>query len=340
MRVTREDVAAHAGVSPATVSYVLNRTRHFSEDTVKRVMDSVAELGYRPDMIARSMVTQETHQLAIVMDSLVNPYYGEIALGFEDAAVKKGYFINICSGQNNLDSYFSSFVSRRIDGLLILALPDKYHPNNLYHLVDQGIKIVSGGMDDIDLKRMSMLDVNYGEGMRLALDHLFALGHREILYLSSLTGHEQHDTRSWMFLDYMQKQGIDGARQIVVSDRPYASSIEDGYRITERLLKSGRRPTALICTNDLMAIGATQALKAAGLRVPEDMSVVGFDNIVYGARWSPSITSVTHDKRLFGKKAFDLLYNNIHSDITGFYRADVSLYLGASTAPPPSDRLV
>lgn len=99
MRITREDVAREAGVSASTVSYVLNNSRQLSENTVRRVHEAVERLGYKPDMIARSMVKSSTHQLAVALDSILNPYYSEIVLGFENAAIKNGYFVNVCSGQ-------------------------------------------------------------------------------------------------------------------------------------------------------------------------------------------------------------------------------------------------
>lgn len=335
MRVTREDVAREAGVSNATVSYVLNGTRHFSDATVQRVHAAVKKLGYKPDMIARSMVKSETHQLGIVFDNILNPYYGEIVLGFENEAVKNGYFINICSGQNNLDGYFDTFISRRIDGLLILALPDKFHIEKLYDLADAGIKIVSGGIDNIDLKRISLLDGNYGEGMLLAYNHLYDLGHRKIIYLSALQGIEQSDSRERVFLKELEKHGVSNPRQNVVKlDLLYKSGINDGYQIAKKLLMSGKEFTAVICTNDLMAIGAIKAFHEAGLSVPKDISVVGFDNLIYSQCWSPSITSVSHNTQDFGKKACEMLLNNIRSGITGFYKATVSLYIGQSTAPP------
>jgi len=334
MRVTRNDVAKMAGVSAATVSYVLNNSRKFSDETVKRVMDAVQKLGYKPDNIARSMAKNNTHQLAVVIDSILNPYYGEIVLGFENTAIKNGYFVNICSGSNNLDSYFDNFISRRIDGILVLALPDKYHSSKLYDLVDAGIKIVSGGIEDIDLKRISLLDNNYGQGMILALEHLYSLGHRDIAYLSSLTGYEKSDARYKSFIDWMKEHEVNyPEKNVFTSHSPYNVHIQGGLHLAQKMMNSGKKFTAVVCTNDLIAIGAIKAFTSAGLKVPEDISVVGFDNVMYGEYWTPSITSVTYDKQAFGQKACEVLLNNIRSDVTGFYRANVSMYIGDSTAP-------
>lgn len=340
MRVTREDVAREASVSTATVSYVLNNTHHLSEETRSRVMKAVEKLGYKPDMIAKSMATNKTHQLAIVMDSLLNPYYGEIAIGFENAAVQEGYFINICSGQNNLDAYFDSFIGRRLDGILLLALPDKFHIENLYRLINSGVKIIMSDIDDIDVSRVSMLDNNYYEGMKLAFEHLYNLGHREIVYLDVMQaqpGYQKVNYREKSFFECRKKYLADSNKDNIVSfSQAGLNHIEKGFNAAQRLIASGRTFTAVICTNDLVAIGAINAFTDAGISVPRDVSVVGFDNIVYGKSWEPAITSVYHDKVEFGKKAFDILNNNINNNITGFYKADVMLYKGASTAPPPA----
>lgn len=333
IRITREDVAKKAGVSPATVSYILNNSRKFSDRTVTRVMNAVSELNYKPDMIAKSMVTRRTHQIAVVMDNLLNTYYGEIALAFEKAAMEEGYFVNICSGSINLDAYFEFFITHRIDGAMILALPDKYHINNLYNLVDSGTKIIIGGIDDIDLKRVSLIDNNYGEGMLLAMEHLYSLGHRQIFYLSSLPGGEQYDFRYTNFLKFQKERlNNNGENYVVTLGKSYYNGIDSGVSLMQKLLKMQRPFTAVVCSNDLLAMGAIKALYSAGLRVPQDISVVGFDNIMYGSCWLPPITSVTHDKADFGRKAFNILNESIQSNITGFYKADVKLAAGKSTA--------
>ena len=334
MRVTRKDVAREANVSTSTVSYVLNGSREFSEETQKKVLDAVKKLNYKPDMIAKSMVSNQTHQMAIVMDSLLNAYYGEIALGFENAAIKEGYFTNICTGMSNLDAYFDSFSSRRIDGALVLAAPEKFQTENLYKLVDSGTKIITGGINDIDIKKVSLIDNNYGEGMRLACEHLYNLGHRKIFYLSALPGGEQYDSRYSVFLDfqkdYLNNNGLD---YFVTLGTSYYNGIEDGTKLMKKLLATHKDFTAIICTNDLLAIGAMQALNQVGLKVPQDVSVVGFDNIIYSRFWSPSITSVTHNKYEFGEKAFKILCENIKSNTTSFFKADVELFIGNSTGP-------
>ena len=123
MPVTRKDVAKLAGVSTATVSYVLNNTCKVTEETRERVLSAIKELDYKPNMIAKSMSTNKSLQLGIVLDNLANPFFGDIVKGFEIAASEKMYFVNICTGFHNLDNYFDNFIARRLDGIFVAAIP-------------------------------------------------------------------------------------------------------------------------------------------------------------------------------------------------------------------------
>lgn len=335
MRVTREDVARRAGVSAATVSYILNHSRKFSDETVKRVMDAVEELQYKPDMIARGMLTNKTKQLSLVMDTLANPYQCMIASGFEAAAIENGYFTNICAFQNHLDNYLENFSSRHIDGAFILTIPNSYNIEKLDRLVDSGTKVIASGVEEVNFQRMSLIDNNYGEGMLLLYEHLYALGHRDIVYLNSVPAGYKYDSRRAAFEKCVRDYVSPYAEMPIWTNDAIGKDITViGKNLSEQLLASGKHFTAVICTNDSLAIGAINTFMNAGLRVPEDVSVVGFGHIVFGEYWQPSITSVYHDQIKFGKMAFDILRNDIEHNVTGFYQSEVRIFHGGSTAPP------
>lgn len=337
LNANREDVAREAGVSVSTVSYVLNNSREFSEDTKKRVFDAVEKLNYKPHIIARGLSPEKTHQIAITVDNVDNPYYSQIMTGFQDAALQMGYFVNVCIGEHNMDRYLNSFSSRQLDGALILNLPDKYNIDNLYELVDHGTKIIMGGIDDLDLKKVSLLDNNYGHGLTLAFEHLQRLGHKDIYYLNSLSGQDQYDERTHSFFECIERFSPGRTQPpqnfMISSGIAIHDSFEAGYILAKKLIESKKKFTAVICTNDMVAMSAIRAFHEAGLRVPQDVSVVGFDNIPFGAHFMPSITSVYHEKERFGKIAFDILHNSIQNNVNGFYKADVFLYKGSSSAP-------
>ena len=189
--VTRADVARLAGVSTATVSYVLNHTKHISPETTKRVMDAVRELDYRPDFVARSLSQRQTKQLAIFMDDATNPLYGEIIRSFEECASEKGYFVSICASQRRFQEYFDNAISRRLDGLFIMAPPRHYGAETLRRVAGRGIRVITSGYYDVDQEQCSSIENDFVSAMRKGMLHLYDRGHRDIAFLTGLTSSMQ-----------------------------------------------------------------------------------------------------------------------------------------------------
>lgn len=332
MKVTRTDVAKLAGVSTATVSYVLNGSRNMSDKTKKLVMDAVNQLNYKPDMIARSMTKNEVMQLSLMVNDITNPFYSEIVRGFEMAAIERGYFVNVCTGYKNINDYFDNYIARRIDGVFVVATPYKFDLKKLYSLADNGIKVVVSGNIEVDIKKVSSIENDYISGMRTAVEYLHSLGHRDIAYLSGLSKKHRFDQKIEGYLAAVEQLSLPcGDTLLFDGTPPYSTSVEDGYSMAKELIDSGRAFTAVICLNDLMAMGAIAALEDSGLRVPEDVSVMGFDDIVYARAWRPAITTMAVAKQEFGKKAFDLLYTNIKQGTTGYYLSQLELKKRTST---------
>jgi transcriptional regulator with XRE-family HTH domain len=228
MKVTRADVAKKAGVSPATVSCVLNNSRSVSRETRLKVMKAVEELRYKPDMIARSMVTNETRQLAVVVNNIENPFFGEIVSGFENAALENNYLVSICTGLYNLNEYFDNFVSRRIDGIYVAALPHKFRMEKIYSLVDTGIKVLVSGNADANLKKVSSIEDDHMDGMFKAVSHLVDLGHRNIAFLNGL-GIEQKCDNKWEgYLKAIDRFGLPcGDSLLINGSYPYGTEYID-----------------------------------------------------------------------------------------------------------------
>lgn len=332
MKVTRADVAKLAGVSTATVSYVLNGSRNMSDKTRKLVMDAVEQLNYKPDMIARSMTKNETMQLSLMINDITNPFFSEIVVGFETAAIEKGYFVNVCTGYKDINNYFDNYIARRIDGVFVVAVPHKFDLNRLYNLTENGIKVVVSGNTEADLKRVSSIENDYVAGMRTAVTYLHQLGHERIAYLSGLSRKHKYDRKIEGYLAAMEQQGLNCGEELLLEGRaPYSTSVEDGYAMAKELVASGKEFTAVICTNDLMAMGAVSAFEDVGLRVPQDVSVMGFDDILFAKAWRPAITTMAVSKYEFGRKAFELLYTNIKKGNTGYYLSQLELKARTST---------
>lgn len=312
MKATRSDVAKLAGVSTATVSNVINNGHMVKDETAERVWDAIEKLNYRPNMVARSLATQRTMQIGILLEDIHNPFYGEIVKHIEAAANRHGYFVNICVTSDNFDNYFDSFISRNLDGVFLAALPSQFNMEKLDALLESGIKLVTSGNLDVDTSRISTIEHDYEKAMAEAVDYLVELGHQEIVYLNGLDGQSHNDTRCTTYVKHMQQLGL--PVNFVSGTYPYRTDVTSGYEQTMRLLDGGNHFTAIICCNDMMAIGAMRALSDRGLRVPEDVSVMGFDGILIGKYQQPSLTTMAVDAKAFGENIFHLLNNSINKD--------------------------
>lgn len=295
-------------------------------------MDAVEQLNYKPDMIARSMTKNETMQLSLMINDITNPFFSEIVVGFETAAIEKGYFVNVCTGYKDINNYFDNYIARRIDGVFVVAVPHKFDLNRLYSLTDNGIKVVVSGNTEADLKRVSSIENDYVAGMQTAVAYLHQLGHENIAYLSGLSRKHKFDRKIEGYLAAMEREGLVCGEELLLEGKaPYSTNVEDGYAMARELAASGKEFSAVICTNDLMAMGAISAFEDAGLRVPQDVSVMGFDDILFAKAWRPAISTMAVSKYEFGRKAFELLYTNIKKGNTGYYLSQLELKTRAST---------
>lgn len=323
-KVTRNDVAELAGVSVATVSYVLNKSKPVSPTLTKRVLEAVEELGYVPDMVARSMVMSETKQLSVIVEDIGNQYFGELVTYFENYAARQGYFVSLCMRSGHLDDYISNFISRRVDGVLMLAVPTDFHLDKLYDLCDHGIKVVTSGSVQADPRKVSKIEIDYLDAMKKAIDFFHEMGHEQIAYLSAFDYGVKHDSRLNDFCTVFRSNSHHEPL-VFCGKPPYNSGYEEGYRLAVESLESGQPFTAVLTTNDMMAIGAIAAYIEHGRRVPEDISVMGIDNIQLGKYAQIPLTTLSYDKKFFARRAFEMLYDSIKFDTlsTQFVRMEV-----------------
>ena len=332
MRATRADVARLAGVSTATVSYVLNKSKSISPETTERVLRAVKTLHYKPDMIARSMATKESMQLAIFLENISNPFYGDIVRGFESSANLKGYSVSLCTSVQRYKEYLREAISRRLDGIFMIMMPFNFDKEGLDMLVDHGIRVVSSGDSNADLKKLSSIENDYITAMRDLMTHLYSRGHREIAFITGLDRDFPFDNRVKGYLNMVEELGLSCGDDLLVDGTPpYGTTMQDGYLLTQKLLKNGRPFTALICVNDLTAFGAYTALQEHGLRIPEDVAVAGFDDILFSQFCNPPLTTMSVDKYEFGKKAFEMLYTSMTQGTTSFYLNHLDLIQRKST---------
>ncbi|HKT05152.1 MAG TPA: LacI family DNA-binding transcriptional regulator [Rugosimonospora sp.] len=303
--ISIKDVARHAGVSIGTVSNVINRPGQVSPETRARVTAAIAELGYVRSEAARHLRAGRSRILALLVLDIGNPFFVEVARGAERAAQDAGLGVMVCnSGQDPVreSAYLSMFAEQRVRGALLT--PAGADAANMagfrrhqipYVLVDRL------GPDDHSCS-VAVDDVAGGE---LAGRHLAGAGHRDIAYISGPPELAQcRDRRTGVSAAVAEAGLPDSALTVLeVAQMTVASGRDAG----SRLLGLARRPTAVFCVNDLVALGVLQAMFAAGLRVPDDMSIVGYDDIEFAAAAAVPLTSVRQPAFRMGQSAADLL---------------------------------
>jgi LacI family transcriptional regulator len=340
-RPTQVDVARLAGVSRATVSYVLNgvtdRRVPISDETRKRVMDAINKLGYEPDARAQALRSGSTKTVALIIPDLQNPHFSEYATGIEEAARAAGYHLLLSSTTMN-DEYaveiFRDLARRRFDGLIIASsfiLEAEEARATLQQIRQRGLPIVE--MDEN--YGVDSVSADYREATREVMSYLLSLGHRRIGLIYGLGRHEIGQDRLEPYLESLTTANIPIETDLIVECGP---TIEDGYKASRKLLQLSHRPSALIVINDLLAMSALRAAADLGLRVPGDLSLVGFDDIPMANYLVPRLTSVTKDARALGKKAFELLLVRIQNPDLPRQQvhSPARLIIRESTGPAPS----
>lgn len=303
-RVTIKDVAAVAGVVPATVSYALNNSGPISRETRDRVLAAAADLGYSRNMLAASLRSNVTRTIGLILPNINNPFYSELAHGVEAIAQEHNYIVTYGNANYNPQftaRYLTAFAERRIDGVILAACTDEDMRLLGAHHVP--IVVVDAHTTDT-MPDLPMVEVENMLPARDLVAHLIRLGHRRIGLLTV----NEANPRAQGYRLALQDAGIPLDPALVnVSHHVEPDLIAQGRRQTEQLLASARRPTAIFGITDLMAMGALSAIKEMALRVPEDIAVVGFDDIVYSALTAPPLTTVSQPKYRMGVAAMRLL---------------------------------
>ncbi len=338
-RATVYDVAAQAGVSTQTVSRVLNNYPKVSKATRDRVLAAIDKLDYVPNSLARGLVTRRTRTIGVVVYDIANPFYGQLVRGIEDAAFSSGYDLII--GNSDADarkdhSYLRVFSRRRVDGILAtIADPSK---NDLGAWTHASCPVVF--LDKFfSSEQCSYVTVNNRQAACEAVDHLFELGHRRIgIVTASSTASDAINERFAGYRQAFQSRGVACEPELrAICER---QNQEGGYQATPELLGLRERPSALFCVNDAIAIGAMRAIYEAGLRIPDDISVVGFDDVPIAGLLRVPLTTVAQPIREMGAAAMRLLAERIDGGTSLPHRhviLDAHLVPRDSTAPPKAD---
>lgn len=304
-------IAEHANVSTATVSRLINKTSYISPETAKKVCSAIEELGYYPNVNARGLASGRSLLLGLIVSDIVNPFFPELVKSFEECAVEQGY--EIITANTNYDPARTALrvrqlIERRVDGVAVMT--SEMDQTLIDELSTQGIPIVFLDTGVVQ-ENISNVRIDYEQGISEAVNHLLKLGHRRIGFISGPLGLKSAKIRRSAFLKFLREQGIIEKKELVTMGN---HKITGGKDAMNCLLKLKERPTAVLASNDLTAIGALQALRTHGLHVPEDISLIGFDDIILAESTDPPLTTVNVSRVRVAESAFESLFALINSD--------------------------
>jgi len=305
--VTIADVARRAGVSTATVSHVLNGTRHVAERTRRRVLEVVADLDYVPNRQARSLVRSSTQQLGVAISALTNLYFGTVVHAMEAAASAGGYTLILADTHEDPEveeKVVTALRGHRLDGLLLA--PSSGARPLLDRLARTSLPTVL--VDRAADPRFDSVCTENVEPMAHLVQHLAELGHRRIAMVSGMAGLTTTDERVAGYRLGLERAGLAVDPRLVVSG---GSDADLTYTAVGALLDAPDRPTAVVAAQNAMVIGTMRALRDRGLDVPQDVALVGFDDFEWADVFSPRLTTAAQDAEQIGSRAVELLLERI-----------------------------
>ncbi|EOS96824.1 HTH-type transcriptional repressor PurR [Erwinia tracheiphila] len=309
---TIKDVAKHAGVSTTTVSHVINKTRFVAEETKNAVWAAIKALHYSPSAVARSLKVNNTKTIGLLATSSEAPYFAEIIEAVENCCFDKGYTLILGNAHNNLQkqqAYLSMMAQKRVDGLLVMC---SEYPDTLIAMLEDNRNIPMVVMDWGEPRgdfTDTVLD-NAFEGGYLAGRYLIERGHRDIGVIPGQMERNTGGGRHAGFLKALAEANIPLSQEWLVQGD---FEPESGYQAMQKILSQNERPTAVFCGGDVMAMGAICAADEMGLRVPQDISVIGYDNVRNARYFTPSLTTIHQPKEQLGQTAFSMLLDRITS---------------------------
>ena len=315
---TIRDVAKHAGVSPITVSRVINNNDYVSTKTRERVEAVIEELGYVPNMLGPSLRSKQTMTLALVMTDITNPFWTTVARGVEDVAQANGYSTILCNTDESEEKqkhYLDMLLRRRIDGILLVpASSDDPKPVQLIQKQNIPVVLLDRHVPDI---QVDIVSADSTSGAYQLTQHLQSLGHRRI---ALLTGRKTVSTaveRANGYLKALAETGIPNSEAQIYWGN---FTVESGYDMTKKVIATAPHPTALIAANNFIALGALRALHKVGWKVPDDMALVTFDDTPMTFPVGSFLTVLSQPAREMGQKAAQLLIDRLSETIDAEYR--------------------
>jgi LacI family transcriptional regulator len=306
------DVAAAAGVSVTTVSHVINGTRFVSEDLRNRVLEAMEELNYRPNILARGLRVGKTNTIGLIVPDNSNPFFAEVSRVVEDVGFDSGYSVILCNSDGNLDkelTYIAVLVAKQVDGIIFIASSSQ--SEHLRLLTNEKIPVVVADREMPDLD-VDLVLVDNSRGGYEATKYLLELGHRRIGCITGPSDITPSAERINAYRQALSEFNVPFEENLVVRGD---FQFEGGKRAMSQLLALPKVPSAVFICNDVMAIGAMGSIRSAGLRIPEDISIVGFDDIDQASATWPPLTTVAQPIEQMARIATELLIGRLAGSV-------------------------
>jgi DNA-binding LacI/PurR family transcriptional regulator len=310
-----KDIANQAGVAISTVSNVINKTRFVSAQTEQKVLDAVEKLDYRPNIIARGLRTKNIRTIGVIVPDISSSFFSQVIYGIEEMARKRNYTMILgCTGFDFKEEIriTNKLIDSFISGLIFFSGFDNYE--FIKKIYDKNIPLVILDKDlgDVDIPTVVIDNLS---AIETGIDYLYKYNHRKIAYVS-FTKDKQTTVRQRYegYLKGLKKHNIEFDPDLVLmSEEMRLHETELSYEIVREFLKKGKIPTAFLTVADVFAYGVLRALKDEGYKVPDDISVMGFDNILFSQFTNPLLTTIRQPKRLMGNIAMNLLLDIIEN---------------------------
>ena len=303
-QISIKDIARLARVSHPTVSRALQNSPLVNPATAAKIRKIAEAAGYRPSAVARGLVTRRTRTVGLVVTTVADPFAGEVACGIEQAANDHGYAVFLANSNCDAErerKVVQELAERRVDGIIVTS--SRVGSDYLPMLAQLNVPMVLVN-DQYPGEFVHSVMIANEDGSRTATEHLIELGHRRIAYVGDRTGYQTDTERLKGYKQALADAGIEFASELAVlgDGRP-----KGAVAAVDRLLKIADPPTAVCCYNDMTALGAIRAIRARGLRVPEDVSVTGFDDLFFAEYLEPPLTTVRQPMRRMGEMAMENL---------------------------------
>jgi LacI family transcriptional regulator len=328
-----KEIAKRAGVSTATVSRAINRVPTVDPKLARKVWKIIDELGYVPNTQARALVSGRSRIFGLIVSEITNPFFPEIVQVFEDTAVQHGYEIMLTSTVHDpkrMELSVRRMIERRVEGVAIMTFG--MEESVLEHLTDRNVPLVFVDVGPAR-PRVSNIRINYERGIRQAVQHLAAFRHRRIGFIAGPAILKSALARQSAFVRSMQEIGLEVESELIVEGD---HTVEGGMVAAQKLLERRDRPTAVLCSNDLTAIGVMRKAFEYGIPLPSGLSVVGFDDIRLAQFVVPPLTTVQMSQTELARIAFNALLTDVERDIPApagtEYLLETNLVLRNSTA--------